>query len=146
MKKHQKRLIALLLTAVIIFSLAIPAAATDKIQEVTPRASAYITSVWAGATGGNGQITVDFSITGTGTMTSLGATVIEIKNSSGQTVKTYFQSTTPSMMGSNRGFYRSSVTYTGATASKKYYAIVYFKASNSSGSDTTSYTTDYATA
>lgn len=146
MNKQQKRIIALLLTVATIFSIAIPVAATNSTQEATLRASNYITSVWAGAYGGNGQITVDFSITATGKMTSLGATSIIIKNSSGDTVKTFLYSTTPTMMGTNLIYYSHSVTYFDATPGKKYYAIVCYKAANRSGSDTTSYTTDYATA
>lgn len=146
MKKHTKHIISILLVIAILCTMIVPVSATDRDDSVSPRASSYIYVVWADANGSNGQITVDFSITATGKMTSLGATSIEIINSSGQTVKTFVRSTTPSMMGSNQTYYSSSVTYTGATAGQKYYANVYFKASNNSGSDTTSYTTDYTTA
>lgn len=146
MKKKLFHFIVILLTVSTVLSLAAPAMATDSVDNISPRASAYITGVWAGAYGGDGSIRIEFDITATGKMTSLGATSIEIINSSGRTVKTFVKSTTPSMMGSNQTYYSSSVTYYGATSGERYYAIVYYKASNSSGSDTTSYTTNYATA
>lgn len=128
----------------IMFSITIPVCATDNNTGIQPCASDYISSVWASASGGNGSITVDYSITATNTMTSLGATMIEIKNSSGTTVKLFQYPETPTLMATNRIYYRHSETWYGASSGSKYYAIVYFKAANSSGNDTTMYTTSYA--
>lgn len=107
------------------------------------RASYYIKRTSAAATAsGNGKITVIHSITGTGIMTEIGATKIEIKNASGSTLKTY-KCTDPgyeSMMGSNTGNHNGSVTYSGISGAT-YYAVVYFKAANSTGGDTNIITT-----
>jgi len=57
------------------------------------RASEYINSTYASITAtGNGNLKIGFSITGTGTMTSIGATRIDVKNSSGTTVKIFYSS------------------------------------------------------
>lgn len=141
MRKFSRRLCAFILTLITIFSLTIPTMAATSSSDVSPQASAYISSVWASCSRSGSSITVDFSITATNTMSSLGATLITVKNSSGTTVKSFSYSTTDGMMGYNRIYYRSSVTWSGASSSEKYYAIVAFKASNSSGSDTTMYTT-----
>lgn len=112
------------------------------------RSSNYIYSRYADATSiGNGKITINFDITATGRMTTIGATKIEIKSSSGSTLKTYKCTDTgyEYMMGSNRTVYSSSVTYQ-AISGNSYYAVVYFKAGNSSGSDTATYTTLLETA
>lgn len=107
------------------------------------RASYYIDSIYASATKDSaGRVTVYFDITGTGKMTEIGATKVEIKNTHNTTVKTFNYTDTGNehMMGSNRTFYASSVTYQGLSGSA-YYAVVYFKSGNSSGSDTRTYTT-----
>lgn len=112
------------------------------------RSSDYIVSRYASVTGtGGGKITVNFDITATGRMTTIGATKIEIKSSSGSTLKTYKCTDTgyEYMMGSNRTVYSGSVTYQ-AVSGNSYYAVVYFKAGNSSGSDTGTYTTLLETA
>lgn len=145
MKKHLfTRLISLILVFISLLNISVPVMAADSSSEISPRASEYISSVWATCSSGNGSITTEFSITAKSQMSSLGATTIEIKNSSGTTVKVFFYESTSGMMGSNRTYYRSSVTWNGATSGSKYYAIVYFKAANSNGYDTTSYTTSYA--
>lgn len=109
------------------------------------RSSDYITTASANITGGSGTITVRFSIKATGSMSTLGASKIEIKNSSGTTVKTFYSSTTTGMTTSSARSYSSSVTYSG-TVGSQYYAVVYFTASNKNGSDSTSCTTSTATA
>lgn len=135
MKKNSIQITSLFLAFILcLSSLTIPAEA---------RASDYIRNCSAHVSAaGSGKVTVSFSITGTSTMTSIGATKIEIKNSSGTTIKTYLNTDVgcSSMMGSNRTTYSSSVTYQGV-AGVTYYAVVYFKAGNSSGSDTDSVTT-----
>lgn len=141
MRKKLYRVFTILLVAVIMCSMAVPAMATDHDDSISPQASAYIENVWASASRSGSSITVSFSITATGKMSSLGATTVSIRDSSGTLVKTFSHTTTSSMMGSNRTYYSSSVKYTGASASTKYYAIVYYKASDSNGYDTTSYTT-----
>ncbi len=107
--------------------------------------SNYFNAV-GGKTIGGGKITVYFSVTGTDTMSQLGATKIYIKNSSGTTVRSYYSYSTPSMMGHNVEYYEGSVTYNGAISGQMYNAVIYYKAANSSGSETRSFTTGYATA
>lgn len=102
----------------------------------SPDASYYISSYSASvANGGNGNIRVTFSITGTGTMTSLGASAISIYKSNGTYVTTiyYFSSGRSGMMGSNKIYHSDTESiYVGAGS---YYAVVTFYAGNSSGSD-----------
>lgn len=146
MKKSPRRILSVFLILVTICTMTMSAMATDNAEEVAPRASEYIAVVWASCSSGSGSITVDFDITATGRMSSLGATTVSIRDSSGTTVKTFHYTTTEGMMGSNQGYYSSSVTWYGATSGSRYYAVVYFKAANSSGYDTTSYTTSFCTA
>lgn len=89
-----------------------------------------------------GKIEVSFMVSGTDVMTELGATLIELyewndDGISAKRVATY-RYTDPGyshMMGHNNGVHGSSVIYNG-TAGRKYFANVYLKAGNSSGSDT----------
>lgn len=140
MKKNITRTISLMLMLTLCVStMIIPAAA---------RSSLYIDSRYASATSiGGGKITVAFDITATAKMTTIGATKIEVKNSSGKTLRTYNSTDTgyEYMMGSNRIVHSNSVTYQGVSGNS-YYAVVYFKAGNSSGSDTATYTTLLETA
>lgn len=145
MKSLGKRLIALMLVTVALFSITSPVYATDTENEVAPQSSAYIAAVWASATGVNGCVKVDFSITATGPMERLGATSVAIINSSGTIVQSYFYTSTPGMMGYNRTYFAGSVTYRDATPGGRYYAVVGYKAGDSTGSDTTSYTTAFTT-
>lgn len=112
------------------------------------RASAWFTGYGASiVASGNGKINVEFRVVGTGTMTKLGASTIDIYKSNGAFVKTisYTTSGNEYMMKSNTAFHTGSVPYSGV-AGQKYYAVVTFFAKNSSGSDTRSYTTAYKTA
>ena len=143
MKSISRRFISLLLVVATVLCMIIPVAAAEADNGVAPAASAYIGSVWASAVGSNGTVTVNFSITATGTMTSLGATCIEIWNSGGTVSKTFYPSTTGGMTGYNSARYSSHVTWYNATPGSKYYAVVYYHATNSSGYDTSSYVTTY---
>ena len=143
MKSISRRFISLLLVVATVVCMIIPVAAAEGDNGVAPAASAYISGVWASAVGSNGTVTVNFSITATGTMTSLGATEIRIKNSAGTTVKVFQPSTTGGMTGYNRGYFQSAVTWYNATPGSKYYAVVYYQATNSSGGDSSSYITAY---
>lgn len=145
MNKKMRRLIAVTVILVTLCTMMMPAFAANTDPGVSPQASYYITSDWASVSGGTGSITVSFSISATGKMTSLGAQYIDIYNASGTCVKTFKSSTTSGMLTSGYS-HSSSVTYTGATSGARYYAVVTFKASNSSGGDSTTYTTGYATA
>ncbi len=143
MRKQLKCILAVLLVVLTVCSMTIPVTAANRDDTVSPQASAYISNVWASAYKNRGTVTVEFSITATGKMTSLGATTIAIKDSSGDIVKTFSYTNTSGMMGYNEYYYSSSVSWNGAASGEKYYALVLYKASNSSGYDMTSYTTDY---
>ena len=137
MNKKISRMIAILLVLVLCVSTTALAEDINYIEKSTlARASSYIDSSTATITSSKGTITVRFSIIGTAKMTSLGATKIEIKSSSGTTLKTY----TTGLMGSDVSYHSGSITYAGVSG-VSYYAVVYFKAANSSGSDTTTKTT-----
>ena len=143
MKPTLRRFVSMLLVVATILCMIIPVSAADNNSDVAPAASAYINTVWAEAVGSDGTVRVNFSISATCTMTSLGASEIQIKNSSGTTVKTFYPSTTGGMTGYSRASYSSSVTWYYATEGAKYYAVVYFQATNSSGADSDAYVTAY---
>lgn len=114
----------------------------------TVQSSDYITKCSISATAaGGGKVNFGFSITGTGKMTEIGATKIEVINGYGVTVKTfrYTDNGYSYMMGANKTVHSGTVTYNGVQGST-YYAIAYFKAANSTGSDTDSITSYVVTA
>lgn len=143
MKTISRQFVALLLVIATVCCMVIPASAAEGDNGVAPSASAYINVVWAEAVGSSGTVRVNFSISATGTMTSLGATCIEIWNSGGTVSKTFYPGTTGGMTGYSRSSYSSNVTWYNATPGSKYYAVVYYQATNSSGHDTAVYTTAY---
>lgn len=115
---------------------------------IEPMSSSYINRCSATASAsGSGKVTITFNINCTGIMTSIGATKIEIKNSSGTTLKTYNSTDVgySGMMGSNKITHSGSVVYQG-TQGNTYYAVIYFKAENNYGSDVDSVTTTFAKA
>ena len=112
------------------------------------KSSHYISDCYATITPtGGGNLRISFQITGTGLMTDIGATKIELKTSDGTTVKTfrYTDSGYSNMMGKNDVYYSSYITYSGMPG-RTYYAVVTFYAGNNSGSDSISYTTISVTA
>lgn len=142
MSKRILRSISVILVIVFLVSAPVHAMAAEA------RASAWFTGYGASiVASGNGKINIEFRVVGTGTMTKLGASTIDIYKSNGTFVKTisYTASGNGYMMGYNTAFHSGSVPYSGV-AGQKYYAVVNFYAKNSSGSDTRSYTTAYKTA
>lgn len=142
MSKRILRSISVILVIVFLVSAPVHAMAAEA------RASAWFTGYGASiVASGNGKINIEFRVVGTGTMTKLGASTIDIYKSNGTFVKTisYTASGNGYMMGYNTAFHSGSVPYSGV-AGQKYYAVVNFYAKNSSGSDTRSYTTGYKTA
>ena len=139
-KQVKKRLFSIAL--ILLFSISL--LNVSALAAVT--SSQYISVSTATAEGGNGSgyIKVNFDITGLTTMTDIGATKVEIKNSSGSTVYTFTDTLYPSLMGHNRTYYSSSAKLY-CTANQTYYAVVTFYAGNSSGSDSFDYTTNSVT-
>lgn len=115
------------------------------------RASSYIANSGAAISAdADCQLRITFSIQGTARMSELGATTIYLYEDNGylsKLVKTYQSSDSnySNMMDANTFYHGSDVTYEGI-AGYKYYAIVNFKAGNSTGSDTTVGQTDVVTA
>lgn len=145
MKTICQRFITLFLAFSIVCAFPSNVFAATSGETVQPQASNYIASTMASIYGNDGIITVKFSIVATRVMDSIGATVIRIKDVNGNVVKTFYSSTTDGMMDSGRAIFSGSVTYN-ATKGQKYYAVVSFKAADSTGGDSDSYTTAYATA
>ena len=134
-----KRTIAAMLLFVFVLSISVMGA---NVPPDSPDASYYISSYSAKViNGGNGNLKVSFDVTGTSTMTRLGASAISIYRSTGSYVTSiyYFSAGRSAMMGSNT-IYHSDVE-TIHVGAGSYYAVVTFFAQNSSGSDTKTYQT-----
>ncbi len=142
MKEAVRRFLALTLVFVVVLSFVLPTFAFSDVDE-QQRASNYISYVYAHTSINNGYVKVYFAITGTGTMDSLGATAILIYDSDDDCVACLDSSNTSGLMGYNRGYYSNTVTGPIAVSGEHYYAIVGFKAANSSGYDTTAYATSW---
>lgn len=139
----KKRVCAFVLFVMMLLSVSATAA---YIPPDSPDASYYIAGYSAGViNGGNGKIKVSFDITGTGVMTSIGASAISIYKSNGTYVTTiyYLSAGRGNMMGSNKMYHSDTESiYVGAGS---YYAVVTFYAGNSSGSDAQNYRTGVRT-
>ncbi len=142
MSKRILKLISVIL--VIVFLVGVPVYALAAEARASAWFSGYGASVVASS---NGKLYIDFRVVGTGTMTKLGASTIEIYKSNGTFVKSisYTASGNEYMMGYNTAYHSGSVPYSGV-AGQKYYAVVTFFARNSSGADTRTYTTSITTA
>lgn len=133
------RFIALILVFSALLSIG---AITAYIPPDSPDASAYISSYSVSIiNGGSGKLKVDFHVTGTGTMTKIGATCIKIYTCSGSHVATiwYTDSGRSAMLGSNKIYHSDVETYTVTPGS--YYVVVTVYAKNSSGFDAIAVTT-----
>ena len=82
---------------------------------------------------GNGKVSVQYDISGTGVMDEIGVKTITIYEN-GVSVKTFTYTTTPSMMAYNKSSHYGSVSYNGVSG-KSYYAIVTFWAGKQGGGD-----------
>ena len=132
------------ISVLLVFAL-ISGGVSATVELVQPLASDYITSCTAKIISyGDGEFVVDFSIIGRNTMLSIGVTEIEIQWSLNGTSwndgESILASEYPSMLGTNRIKYSSSVPFTGVEG-RYYRAYVTFYASNASGSDSATITT-----
>ena len=120
-------------------------------EAINPRASDYIFGTHVNiATNSNGALTVSFSISCLDEMTEAGATAIYLYEDNGNAekcVKTYrcTDREYEYILGKNTDYYGGNVSYNGIIGCD-YYAIVYLKAGNSTGSDTVVATTKTVTA
>lgn len=142
--KSMLRIIAVMLAIVLAMNpmWAVAADFGDVGSVAEPTASNYIHSTYASTTNTNGRVRVYFQIVGTGTMNSIGAVLIQIKDSTGTVQKTFNYKTTPGMMSYSAGTHMGNVYYDGS-ASTRYYAVVTFQASNNSGTDNSTFITGY---
>lgn len=141
-----KRIRRIAVLAIILAIVLNVAAFAEYTPPDSPDASSYISAYYANViNGGNGNLKVSFDITGTGIMTSIGASAIRIYRSTGSYVTTiyYFSPSRSGMMGSNT-FYHSDVE-TIHVGAGSYYAVVTFYAGNSTGSDSKTYQTGVRT-
>lgn len=125
--------ISLILVFVFLFSTVSFAAETSSL---------YIAATNAYITRSGNDVNVYFYVIGCNFMDKIGATEIRIFEQNGTTwsrVKTFDSDDsqyTSDMISSNTTAKSSHVTYTEGSASKNYYAIVYFYAEKDGGSDT----------
>lgn len=142
MSKRILKLISVILVIVFLTGAPVYAFAAEA------RASAWFSGYGASiATFSSGKMNVEFTVVGTGTMTKLGASVIDIYRADGTFMKTISYTTEGNeyMMGYNTAYHSGSVTFYGIS-NQKYYAVVTFFARNSSGADTRTYVTSIVTA
>lgn len=137
-----KKIISLILVITILAAIPVYAAAAEA------RASAYFSSYSAYiSTSGSGKIDVNFNVVGTGTMTKIGSSVVQIFKADGTRVAScsFALNAYSYIMGYNTFSHSASVPYAGVSG-QRYYAIVTFFAKDSKGSDTLNYTTSTVTA
>ena len=143
-----KRLIRITaLAMVLMFCLSVPAAAAASVPDpATPQSDAYIGSFVATIGSlSKGTLTVNFQTTGTGAMSTIGATkIIVYKWNSPYPVATLSSGTTPSMLAHNTVTHGGSYSFSG-TSGEQYYAVVYCYAARNGGNSTQKYVTGYAT-
>ena len=117
---------------------------------IAPLASAmpgsqYINSYSASMTAGsNGNVTIWFQISGTGTMDQIGSTTIEIYEN-GTRVRIYQHTSTSGMMAYNKLGHSGSITYSGVVG-RQYRAHVTFQAGKNGGWDNRSVNSNIVTA
>lgn len=115
------------------------------------RTNAYIARTWATVErGDDGFLNIAFNISGMGKMDEIGATtayLYEVDDTSTKTVAifSYLNPQYADMMGGNSSFHAGNLPYNGIPG-HRYYATVYYRAGDSTGSGTTSYTTSTVTA
>lgn len=114
----------------------------STVAHASQTSSAYIAITNAYITRSGDDVNVYFYIVGRDFMDKIGATEIRIFEQNGTTwsrVKTFDSDDsqyTSDMININNYIKSSHVTYTEGSASKNYYAIVYFYAEKDGGSDT----------
>lgn len=124
---------------------------TTEAKAIETRASLYLSSYLAYVyPDGNGKVSVWFEVESTHTMDEVGVITIRLKeqapdSSAWTTVKTYFHTDYPSMLGSNVAHYDSHVNYSGKSG-YKYMAYVTVWAGDDGNGDSRIIKTDEITA
>ena len=138
MRKKTLRIVSLVLVAAALL--------TNMVFAAESRESKYINSYMAMVVdAGNGLVKVNFEVTGTRRLPTLGAMKIDIYSLSEGKVKTFEytdEEYTDIMMGTDKFLYGNSVYYQGKSG-EKYSAIVRFYAADDNGSDTATYSTKF---
>lgn len=136
--KNCVRLMALVL--ILIMGLSGMAGAAYE-EEFTPYSNAYISSMTGALSKSGDTLYVTFTVRGTRSMTTIGASCIKIYTSSGSLVKTFWSAYNPSMLSSNTCTYTSTLSYDDGVDGTTYYAVITGYASYGGGSGTETYTT-----
>lgn len=151
MNTHKKLFYKIFVLLIVVVVLSTTAFAATPENIVAPTASYQIQSISSGITKANGQIVVTYHIQGTSTMLDIGVTDIYIYQNDlngNHSTAAEFHSTNPNhsyLMGHNTNKHNGEV-YINATPGYEYHAYVFYKASNSSGTDTRTDHTVYITA
>lgn len=136
-----KKICSLFLAAVLaVGCLCIPASAVSRASEYLKHYEATLSSG-----GSSGELRLNFDVTATGKMTSMGIEKIIIYKANGVEAANIDGTTRNGLLVSNTFRHKSSYTYTG-TPGTSYYAVVTFYAGDGSGSDSKEYTTGTARA
>lgn len=145
-QKKLKRAVCVLLLLATLLTMA-PVAGASAAEA---RASMFFnsTDAWV-SRAGSGKIRIEADVTAISTMKQLGTSRIDVykKNLKGtySLMKTYLWDETDGMKGTNTIAHYTSIYYQG-TAGWEYYAVVTFRAINSSGEGSYKYTTAPVTA
>lgn len=128
------------LVLLVVFSILLTATAAAA----TTRASKYLSAYYATISRtSDGDLSIYFQVIAPAKMEQLGVSRIAVQRYTGSYWRTEYNFTypeTPEMQGKNVGIYSGTVVYTPQYPDSSYRAVVTFYASNSSGSDTGSYT------
>ena len=136
------RKISKILSFMLVFTMLLSVAGFTAAARASAQLSSYSANLFDV---GNGDIDIEFTVTGMGTMDELGVKTIKVYKSNGTLVKTFSYTSYDEMMGYDTGRHSGVVTYSG-TEGQKYYAVVTFYGKNSAGSDSRTYTTSTVTA
>ena len=129
-----------ILSILVVFSILLAATAVAA----STRASKYLSAYYATISRtSDGDLSIYFQVIAPAKMEQLGVSKISVQRYTGSYWRTEHNFTypeTPEMQGKNVGVYSGTVVYTPQYLDSSYRAVVTFYASNSSGSDTGSYT------
>lgn len=146
MKNNFKKIIVIMLVIAISISTTAFADGSFSDEKSQDRSSAYIAH-YSGKIKptGSGHFNIIFTVTGTGTMSQIGASYIRIfKNGTQVDSFSYTSSGRSNMMAYNTYIMGDTESYSGVSGAT-YYAKITFYAKNSSGYDAIEYTTSSVT-
>ena len=149
MKSENRRIkqrLSLLLVLIALFTMVAPSVSATNIE---PRASYYLTSyACCLVENSSGGITASYSVVGTGTMSSIGVTTAYIQKKSGAswvTIKTLTSGSNPSFLATNTFTHSGDIRYSEVASNSTYRVKITVYASNASGSDSRTVTSNTLT-